>query len=220
MENHRDISAPMPLSASTPQSNGEQANPPQPGFPPQQGYQPPQQEYPPQQGYQPPQPGYQPTQPGYQPAQPGYQPPQPGYQPPQQPQQAYHPLLPTNQPQPQPQQGYPQQPGVQVQQVYAQPILVPLNSNQVLFNQSCPTGTNTTIIYKRAPIEMVCPYCRQQIKTVVEDKCNGAACLFCCSTAFCVFAFLQTARGKDLLCCDSRHKCPKCRQFLGAYIAC
>lgn len=174
-------------------------------------------------GFQPPPQGYQQPPPGFQPPQPGIQQPPPGYQPPQQP--GYHPLMPNAQPQPQfqpqpPPQGYPQQPGVQVQQVYAQPLLVPLNSNQVLFNQACPTGTNTTIIYKRTPINMICPYCRQEIKTVVEDKINGAAFIFCCTTLFCIFAFLQISRGKDLLCCDSRHKCPKCRQFLGAYIAC
>ena len=206
MDNKKD---PLPQNETSPPTEGQIDKP---GLPPQQEMQ-----QPPPELQQPP--------PGFQQPPPGYQPPQPGYQPPQQPPPGYHPLMPTEQPQqpyPQrpPQQGYPQQPGVQVQQVYAQPLLQPLNSNEVLFNQACPTGTNTTYIFKRNPIMMICPYCKQEIKTVVEAKCNGAACIFCCSTLFVLFACLQLGRGKDLLCCDNRHKCPKCRNFLGAYLAC
>ena len=206
MSSENNLNAPVPQVEASPRPIEEQIPPP--GF-----QQPPQ-------GFQQPPPGFQPPPQGFQQPPPGFQPTQAGYQPPQQP--GYHPIMPNAQPQPQPQPpaGYPQQPGVQVQQVYAQPLLVPLNSNQVLFNQACPTGTNTTIIYKRTPINMICPYCRKEIKTVVVDRFNGASCIFCLATAFCIFAFLQISRGKDLLCCDSRHKCPNCGNFLGAYIAC
>lgn len=155
------------------------------------------------------------AQQGNQPIQP--YPPQQVYQPQQeyspQQSQAGYPLL--------PQQEIPQQPGIQVQQAYAQPLLVPLNSNYLFFNQSAPSGTiSQTYIYNRSPMNIVCPYCKTQVTTVVEDRCNCTACIFCLLTTFIFYVCIQLSRGKDICCTDTWHRCPKCKMFVGSYVTC
>lgn len=105
----------------------------------------------------------------------------------------------------------------QPQQGYGQPILVvPPNPNSILVNQAIPENS---INFGRAPISLVCTHCGENVTTVIEENCNGAACCFCCVSLFCIYACFQCSRGKDLYCTDSTHICPKCRQIIGTYSA-
>ena len=142
------------------------------------------------------------------------------------PQQGFQPLQ-ENRPQQriqlQLQQGYQPQYSNQPQQIYqpqqgyGQPILVvPTNPNNILVNQENPENS---INFGRSPISLVCTRCGENVTTVIEEKCNGAACYFCCISLFCIYACFQCSRGKDLSCTDSTHKCPKCKQIIGTYSA-
>ena len=73
--------------------------------------------------------------------------------------------------------------------------------------------------FKSIPIDMKCYYCEQEITTVVELKLNILACVcsVICNLYYCLF---QICRGKEMLCCDFKHRCPKCGRVLGEYKSC
>ena len=82
-----------------------------------------------------------------------------------------------------------------------------INQNQPLFAQQ---------IFLVNPVNMICPFCKQQINTLVETHFNCGACCICCLLG--VFYFLmQAVRGKDLMCNDATHRCPNCNNVVGQY---
>ena len=191
------------------QNNEAPQNPPptteiysKPGFQPQQGY-PPQPINPPQtinppQPINPPRPINQPRL-GYQPQQ-GY-PTQSGY-----PSQPAYP----NQP------GYPTQPGISIQAGYGQPISYQQNSNNILVNQVKPTYLiSAPVKFRRSPVSIVCPHCKVLVNTVVEETFNCLTCCLYCLTGCIIYPCIQCCNGKEVGCCDTKHKCPNCGTILG-----
>ena len=145
----------------------------------------PQQGIPPQQGY-PPQPGYQPQP---------INPPQPGY--PSQP-------------------AYPTQPGISIQAGYGQPISYQQNSNNILVNQVKPTYlVSAPVKFRRSPVSIVCPHCKVLVNTVVEETFNCLTCCLYCLTGCIIYPCIQCCNGKEVGCCDTKHKCPNCGTILG-----
>ena len=139
--------------------------------------------------------------------------------PPQQGYQSQQGNRPQQDPQIQIQHRYQHQQSYIPQQEYAQPVLiVPANTNinSVVVNQAI---SENNINVGRSPISIVCTHCRENVTTIVENKCNGAAFCFCCVSLFCIYACYQCSRGKDLSCTDSIHICPKCQQRIGEYNA-
>jgi hypothetical protein len=161
-----------------------------PGFQPQQGI-------PPQQGY-PPQPINQP-QLGYLPQQ--------GYT-----TQSGYPSQPTYPTQP----GYPSQPGISIQAGYGQPLSYQQNSNNILVNQVKPTYlVSAPVKFRRSPVSIVCPHCKVLVNTDVEETFNCLTCCLYCLTGCIIYACIQCCNGKEVGCCDTKHKCPNCGTILG-----
>ena len=72
---------------------------------------------------------------------------------------------------------------------------------------------------KTSPTNVTCPYCRNQVVTLVETNFNCLNCLFCC-WAFYLWIIVELVRGKDLNCTDATHKCPSCGKVIGYYSSC
>ena len=121
------------------------------------------------------------------------------------------------------------------QQPYCQPIIVnPIQSNQVIVNQSGPidTGDISWPIYS---IKILCPYCKSKIKTNVKKIFNVCTC---CYYTLCIIAvplaILNGSCDCGGSCCncknccdcdkcdcnDSYHSCPNCNKHLGRYSSC
>ena len=138
----------------------------------------------------PPQPNASPYPPQNQP------PPAQAYQPPQQ--VIYQPAV---------QPLYPQNVVVGPQQPFFQGGGIVVNQGPPFFQQQTMTVN---------PVIMICPFCKQQITTIVEPEFNCCACCICCFIG--VFYFvMQAVRGKDLCCNDAKHRCPNCNNIVGNY---
>ena len=114
------------------------------------------------------------------------------------------------------------------QQQYAQqqngtPVIIssslPQGGNAVIINQSIPSVVITTTpkMAGTSPVQMTCPFCRQQITTSVETSCNCITCFLCWVTGCCFFCCFQLCMGKEIGCCDAVHRCPSCQVVIGAY---
>lgn len=76
-----------------------------------------------------------------------------------------------------------------------------------------------SIEFKDDPVSMTCPFCLQAITTKTESKFNCVAC-FCCLIFTLLYCCIQICLGKNVCCCDIKHKCPKCGRILGYYKSC
>ena len=73
--------------------------------------------------------------------------------------------------------------------------------------------------FEMEPIYITCEYCGKNITTHTEKKFSCLAC--CCFMFFpALYCFVQFCKGKNLLCCNVLHSCPKCGRYLGEYKAC
>ena len=72
---------------------------------------------------------------------------------------------------------------------------------------------------KTSPETILCPFCQNNITTIVKKECN---CLdFCFCYFFCyLWCIIKLFRRKDLCCVNAIHKCPQCGQIIGYYNAC
>jgi len=73
--------------------------------------------------------------------------------------------------------------------------------------------------YRSVPITMTCPYCKALITTKTEDRFQILACI-CCLIFWLFYCCFQICRNKNLLCCNTTHRCPNCGRYLGSYDAC
>ena len=73
---------------------------------------------------------------------------------------------------------------------------------------------------KSSPVNMVCPFCKNQIATQVKKSFNWFNCIFCLWAGICCWAGMQFCRNKELNCNDSEHFCPTCRNKIGDYSSC
>jgi hypothetical protein len=125
--------------------------------------------------------------------------------------------MPVQQPMFQPQAQGVYQPAVQplfsANAVVGQPQ--PLLQGGIVVNQGQPIFQMQAINVN--PVSMACPFCKNQITTVVERQFNCAACCVCFILGVCYFV-MQAVRGKDLCCDDATHRCPYCNNIVGSYV--
>ena len=113
---------------------------------------------------------------------------------------------------------------------YNKPIIDAKNksNNPIIVNQREPTLTNFTV----EPAQLICPYCKSDIISEVEESFNCCTCLFmlfiiilCALPCLCIsglcnsnsgFAFGDCNCSCDC-CCDATHKCPKCKKIIGVH---
>ena len=95
------------------------------------------------------------------------------------------------------------------------PMQAPIQNQPIIVNQ-IPV---IPIKFTTAPMAITCPFCRNNITTIVTTNFNWLNCLFCCF--FCeIWLIVQLVQGKDLNCTDATHRCPQCNQIVGQYSAC
>ena len=96
-------------------------------------------------------------------------------------------------------------------------------SSSIIINQHIPTST----AFRLEPTRVICPYCKNDIISEVEESFNCCTCLLyfvivllcaipclfcsglCNNNCYCV---------NDIgcgCCCDATHKCPKCKKVIG-----
>ena len=106
---------------------------------------------------------------------------------------------------------------------YLQPAVIqaPYNPQQVISNQPLPQ-----VIYidtsklGTSPSFYSCPFCKNQITTLVKKKFNWFSCVFCLWAGICCWAGLQFCRNKEFNCNDAEHYCPVCHNKIGDYSSC
>ncbi len=96
------------------------------------------------------------------------------------------------------------------------------NSNDDSGNQQDYTERvfNIQAILKSSSKEVVCPFCKKEGKTRIEEKCSFSALFFCTFGLFVVPSIVQLIRGKDLNCSDVDHFCINCENKLTSYKSC
>ena len=75
-----------------------------------------------------------------------------------------------------------------------------------------------TVKYGPDAISTICIHCGNPVVTETSQSCNYFACILCfvLTIYFCLF---QICRGKTNICCNVKHRCPRCGKFLGKYSA-
>ena len=117
-----------------------------------------------------------------------------------------------------PQQNMPPgQPVTPVVQNMPGPIIqAPVQNQPIVINQNIPMNQ---VKLKTSPVSMICPFCNNNITTIVETEFNCLNCCFC--FCFCIiWLIVQLASDKELNCTDANHKCPSCGHLIGQYRAC
>ena len=72
---------------------------------------------------------------------------------------------------------------------------------------------------KTSPVTTVCPFCKNNVTSIVETHFNILNCCFC--YLFPLFWCLyQLCADKEFLCNDAIHKCPRCGNIIGKYNSC
>ena len=69
------------------------------------------------------------------------------------------------------------------------------------------------------PKKIACPFCEEEIDTVVEKSTNMKALITAIATLYIGFVMIQTCRGKAVGWEDCQHSCPKCNKTIGYYRA-
>jgi hypothetical protein len=69
------------------------------------------------------------------------------------------------------------------------------------------------------PKKITCPFCEEEIDTVVEKSTNMKALITAIATLYIGFVMIQTCRGKAVGWEDCQHSCPKCNKTIGYYRA-
>ena len=67
--------------------------------------------------------------------------------------------------------------------------------------------------------KITCPFCEEEIDTVVEKSTNMKALITAIATLYIGFVMIQTCRGKAVGWEDCQHSCPKCNKTIGNYRA-
>ena len=113
---------------------------------------------------------------------------------------------------------------------YNKPIIDAKNNsnNPIIVNQREPTLTNFTV----EPVQIICPYCKSDIISEVEESFNCCTCLFmlaviilCAIPCLCISGLCNSNSGFVFgdcncscnCCCDATHKCPKCKKVIGVH---
>ena len=98
----------------------------------------------------------------------------------------------------------------------------PIQQNQVVVNQvNIPKviyvdSTN----FKTASVNTICPFCKRQIFTQANKKCNWYSFLLCHCIGLLPWITLQCCRNKQVNCYDAEHFCPNCGNKIVEYNSC
>ena len=104
--------------------------------------------------------------------------------------------------------------------------------NVIIVNQQLPTVTPIT--FTTNPVQMVCPYCLQNIVSNVEKNFNCLTCLFylfisaLCAIPILICNGICNSGGLNFgycncdcdCCCDAEHFCPNCGKIIGSHNSC
>lgn len=111
-------------------------------------------------------------------------------------------------------------PQPQINQPISQPVFQAPFVNQqqpIVVNQYMPDSL--TLNLKTSPTVLVCPFCKNNITTIVDTEFNIVNFCFCWFF-FYIWIIAQLIRRKQLLCIDATHKCPSCGSIIGKYSSC
>ena len=103
-----------------------------------------------------------------------------------------------------------------------QPAPMQILPNQVIQNQKMQSKVIyvDATYFKTSPCKTVCPFCRNQIITQVNKKCNWWSCALCYCCGLFTWITLQCCRNKKLNCYDADHFCPACGSKIVEYSSC
>ena len=96
------------------------------------------------------------------------------------------------------------------------PILTETETSMI---SNSPIIINQTIEFKNSPISILCPYCKNPIRTTTKSELNCLACC-CCLLFNLLYIFFKACANGDICCCNVIHYCPKCGRMLGKYKTC
>ena len=102
----------------------------------------------------------------------------------------------------------------------------PENANQVIIaNQLSPLNIHCIPIsainsWGSIPHTLICPFCNQNVTTLVEASCNMGSCCLCFWLSCITWAIILLCMGKEIGCADATHKCPNCKNVIGVYRSC
>ena len=101
------------------------------------------------------------------------------------------------------------------------PILQSQN-HQIISNQMAKPQVIylDTTNFKTSPCNTFCPFCKNQIQTRVNTKCNWCSFIFCCWSGIFTWLLIQCCRNKQIICCDAEHFCPVCGNKIADYTSC
>ena len=110
---------------------------------------------------------------------------------------------------------------IQQNQINVQPMINPPQSNPIIMNQMINPQTMHVDItnIKTDPCQIICPYCKNQIKTRVVKDCNWYSVCLCYCYGFLTWTIFQCCRNKDICCQDAVHRCPSCQKDIYFYKA-
>ena len=112
---------------------------------------------------------------------------------------------------------------VNLQQQMAPPIIQPqIQQQPIIINQMVKPNVIhiDTTNFKTSPCYIVCPFCRGQVMTHVQKKCNWYSCLLCYCFGLWTWICLQCCRNKELNCYNATHFCPRCGNKIVEYNSC
>ena len=94
-----------------------------------------------------------------------------------------------------------------------------IQNQQIISNQMAKPQVVyvDTTNFKTSPCNTVCPFCKNQIQTKVNTKCNLYSCLFCYFCGILNWMLIQCCRNKEFNCCDGEHVCPMCGNKIADY---
>ncbi len=97
-----------------------------------------------------------------------------------------------------------------------------IQNQQIISNQMAKPQVVyvDTTNFKTSPCQTVCPFCKNQIQTKVNTKCNLYSCLFCYFCGVLNWMLIQCCRNKEFNCCDGEHVCPMCGNKIADYTSC
>ena len=100
------------------------------------------------------------------------------------------------------------------------------NANQpILVNQVNPLPIHCIPLsdinkWGSIPHNVACPFCHQNVTTIVEASCNMGSCCLCFWLSCIIWAIILLCMGKEIGCADATHKCPNCKNVIGVYRSC
>ena len=104
----------------------------------------------------------------------------------------------------------------EVQDMPVPTIQAPVLNQPIVVDQDIPMNQ---VKVKTTPVSMVCPFCKNNITTMVRTEFNWLNFCFCFFFRI-IWLIVKIESQKELNCNDATHFCPSCGQIIGQYSAC